>query len=145
MTIPTPPARFRTPRSIAHWTFGPALALAWAVAILVVCWTPRAVLPVSETSASVPHHDKYIHAGIFGVYALLGTAGRPGVRRFAIILVSGVALAIISELGQELPLVGRDADVYDALADISGLLLGLGISLAAAWFLTQTPREAQVA
>jgi hypothetical protein len=44
------------------------------------------------------------------------------------VLAGGVALAIVGELGQGVPLVRRDAAVLDALADV----LGVGLEIVAA-------------
>jgi VanZ family protein len=106
------------------------LALVWTLLILALCWTPRAHLPLRETGPSLlsrTHADKVVHAGIFGLFALLWRrASGPG--SLAVIAISGVALAVITELGQETAFVGRDADIWDGLADTLGV--GLGLLLA---------------
>jgi VanZ family protein len=48
-----------------------------------------------------------------------------------IIAVSGLALAVITELGQATSLVGRDASLGDGIADVAGVAIGL---IVAAWF-----------
>jgi len=117
------------------------LAILWSIAILVVCWTPRAALPEDGPMARIPHHDKYIHAGIFGLFAILGVGGRPTHRRIALVLVSGVLLATVSELGQSLPIVNRSGDWFDGLADTAGLLVGIALASAVAWKLGRTNPE----
>jgi hypothetical protein len=106
-----------------------ALAIVWTLLILVLCWTPADWLPVKETEGSdwdLPHTDKFVHAGMFFVFAVLWLAvarGKPG--RFAWVAVAGIALAVVTELGQNLPVLRRDGEVADALADSVGVLLGL--------------------
>ncbi len=109
------------------------LAVGWTALILILCWTPPQRLPMSEGGTSFFHlagGDKIIHGGVFAVFALLWRrATSPG--SAPIIAVSGLALAVITELGQATPFVGRDADLWDGIADTAGVLVGL---VAAAWF-----------
>lgn len=108
------------------------LAIAWTVLILVLCWTPPRHLPMPERGPSFFHMiggDKIIHGGIFAVFALLwrkatSSASAP------IIAISGLALAVITELGQATSLVGRDGDLWDGIADTTGVGVGL---VFAAW------------
>lgn len=102
-------------------------AILWTLLILVLCWTPRERLPTSESAPSFLkriHADKVVHATIFAGFALLwrraGSAGS-----VPLIAASGVALGIITELGQGTSIVGRDADLWDGLADAAGVGLGL--------------------
>ena len=108
------------------------LAIGWTLLILVLCWTPPRHLPASETAPSFfkfAHADKVIHAAIFAGFAILWRrATSPS--SAVVIAVSGVALAVITELGQATPIVGRDADLWDAVADGTGVAVGL---TAAAW------------
>ncbi len=45
--------------------------------------------------------------------------------RFKWIALGGLVLAVVTELGQLVPFVGRDAGVDDALTDFAGAALGL--------------------
>ena len=47
-----------------------------------------------------------------------------------VIVISGIALAVITELGQATEVGGRDADIWDGMADSAGVVLGL---VVAAW------------
>jgi VanZ family protein len=105
-----------------------ALAWGWTLVILVLCWWPTRLLPVSET-ARVPFFtinvDKLVHFSIFATFAVLwmrvrrpaGTTGR--------VLLAGLVLTVVSELGQLVPAVGRDANLPDAAADLVGVGIGL--------------------
>ena len=103
------------------------LAVAWTLLILVLCWTPRGSLPISEHAPSLLHQlhvDKFVHFGIFAVFAALWR--RNGGRRATpLIAIAGIALAIRTELGQETTIVNRDGDFWDGLADSAGVFVGL--------------------
>ena len=104
------------------------LASCWTLVILALCWIPRTLLPVNERAArpfTIPNLDKLIHMGIFAVFAVLWMRVGDSPRRGRWVLVAGLALAILSELGQEIPVVNRDASVADGLADGLGVVAGL--------------------
>jgi VanZ family protein len=108
-----------------------ALAIGWTLLIFVLCWMPKSQMPLREGGPSLLpkiHADKIIHVTIFACFAILWrrASGRGSA---LVIAVSGVALAVITELGQSTTLVGRDADVWDGLADTAGVLLGLAIAI----------------
>lgn len=102
------------------------LASAWTLVILALCWIPSHLLRVKESGPRpflFAHIDKLVHFSLFAGFAFLwARVGRP---RAGLVLAAGVALAILTELGQELPIVGRDADVLDGLADAIGVAVGL--------------------
>lgn len=94
-------------------------ALAATVALqLVVLYLPRGV----EGPGTLPHLDKVVHAGIFGLVVVAGAwAGVPG--RW---LVPGLAAhAVLSEVVQGVLLPGRSGDVGDVVADLGGIGLGM--------------------
>ncbi len=108
-----------------RWTT--LLAIAWTALILILCWTPPRHLPLSETGPSflqLAVADKVIHAGIFAVFAVLWRSATSSASA-PIIAVSGLALAVITELGQATPMVGRDASFGDGIADTAGVAIGL--------------------
>ncbi len=77
----------------------------------------------------VPNFDKVVHAGVFVVFAVLWVRAcvcstAPGLW----IALGGVGLAVVTEVGQILPAVGRDASVADALTDVIGLVVGLAVA-----------------
>ncbi len=104
------------------------LAWSWTMVILALCWTPRVLLPVRESGPRplvIPHLDKAVHFGIFAVFAFLWM--RVGTRpdRTGRVAAAGLLLALVSELGQLMPFVGRDASLADGLADSIGVALGI--------------------
>jgi VanZ family protein len=110
--------------------------LAWLGTLLVVglCLFPKRSMPVSEGSAIViPHLDKLIHFGMFGFLGLLWTLALRGpmpLRVTRVFLVT-VTLAVGTEIAQGHPLIQRDPDRYDAIADTLGG--AAGIAVATAW------------
>ena len=110
-----------------------ALAWTWTVAILAVCWFPRSYMPIDEGGRQpfpIPHFDKLVHAGIFAGFAFLWAGSSPSKGQMAGLIVTGVALAAISEVGQETRFVNRDASWMDGVADVVGLFAGLGLASA---------------
>jgi hypothetical protein len=114
----------QTPRESTTMSPRALLASCWTLVILVLCWLPPTMLPEEEKGSKrflIPHFDKLIHMGIFAVFAFLWMRVGDSPRRGRWVLLAGLALAVLSELGQEVPIVSRDASVADALAD------GLGV------------------
>ena len=103
-------------------------AMLWTFVILVLCWTPQVWLPVEEGPDSWSqslHLDKVVHAGIFGVFAVLWLrALRAGSNRFLWVGLAGNALAAITEIVQNVPIINREGEFQDAVADVVGLLIG---------------------
>ena len=103
-----------------------AAAVFWSLAIMAVCWLP---LPMftggdgGEHPRLIPHFDKIVHAGIFAVFGVLWLRVIPGKWRFPVVVLAGAALAAVTEVGQSLPIVGRDGDWADGLADVAGALI----------------------
>jgi uncharacterized membrane protein YccC len=102
-------------------------AIAWTILILVLCWMPHRSMPIVENAPSLFYRmqgDKFVHCGMFAAFAFLWRRGT-GPSSAALIGISGVALAVITEVGQGTTLVGRDADAWDAIADCLGVAIGL--------------------
>jgi VanZ family protein len=104
-------------------------AVLWTVVILILCWTPQVWLPVSEGPESltqVLHLDKFVHAGIFAVFSVLWLRALPAARSSVVMVaLAGLALAALTEIVQNLPIINREAELEDALADFAGVLLGI--------------------
>lgn len=112
-----------------------AWAVTWTVLIFITCWVPGRHLPDLRGDEvgwfPIFRPDKVMHALLFGVFgALWMFAGRPGVGRVVSILLAGVVLAAVTEAVQGLPAIRRVPGVADALADVIGLLIGVGLALA---------------
>jgi len=104
------------------------MAVLWTIVILVLCWTPQVLLPVSESPESLTHKlhlDKFVHAGIFAVFTLLWLRTRPASKTMYLwVLLAGTALSAITEIVQNLPIINREGEFQDALADFAGVLFG---------------------
>jgi VanZ family protein len=104
------------------------LAVLWTLAIMTVCWLPRHVVREIEDDSSwfkIPNFDKLVHCAIFVVFSILWARVWSARRQFAWVILAGLGLAVVTEVVQELPVVGRDASLYDALTDIVGVLIGI--------------------
>ncbi len=115
------------------------LAWFWTLVILVLCWIPRLILGATETVPKpflVPNFDKLIHMGLFAVFAVLWMRVGSSGRRAWWILAAGVALAVVTELGQMVPIVNRDCSIGDGVADSLGVIAGL-VAYGLAWLLAQ--------
>jgi hypothetical protein len=106
-------------------------ALLWTLAILTVCWLPRRWVEVVEGERpwlQIPALDKVIHWFIFVGFSVLWLRLGQSRRRIAWIVVAGIALSAITELVQNLPVVGRDGSVGDFLMDLTGIAVGLAVA-----------------
>jgi hypothetical protein len=124
---PGPAAEWPVPRS--DLTIHRAvLAILWTIVIMTLCWLPGHVVQRVESGSGwfkIVNLDKFIHSGIFAIFALLWARVGSSRRRFAWIAVGGVIFAVITELGQLIPAVGRDATLPDLIADTAGVVLGM--------------------
>lgn len=90
---------------------------------LAVAWF--AFTPSTGVESGLPW-DKANHAVAFLTWTVLAGCGWPGagILRMALVML-GLGTAI--ELIQGLPAVGRDADVWDVVADMTGFAAGWGL------------------
>jgi hypothetical protein len=103
------------------------------VIILLACWTPKVPVPLRlDDSLPIPV-DKLAHVVLFAGFVVFWRwAGSP--RKGTIL--TGLLLGIVTELGQNLEIVGRSATLPDLLADALGVLIGEGL-----WLLGARARE----
>lgn len=105
-----------------------AMAVLWTLVIMTLCWLPKYAVHELEDGSSwfkLPNFDKLVHACIFVGFAILWVRVSTSTRRIAWTALGGVALAVVTEIVQEFPAVGRDASFADGITDIAGLLIGL--------------------
>lgn len=121
------------------------LASAWTVVLLALCLAPSYWLPVSEAPLPSSYFpmpgDKMVHFGSFSLLSFLWMRVMPTRGWTAQVIVGGLALAILTELGQGLPMIGRDPDTADALADAVGTFAGVGAFWASRGLVAASPRE----
>ncbi len=122
-----------SPRSLIAWS--------WTLVVFGLCWTPRRMLPINE-NPPVPllfgYLDKAVHFFMFAGFGFLWMFARAGKARW--VIAAGIAAAAISELGQMAPAVNRDAEWSDGLADVLGVLAGVGVSRFG-WAMFPLPRK----
>lgn len=107
-------------------------AVLWTLVILVLCWTPSYLLPLDEgpgrSLLGLLHLDKVVHAGIFVAFTVLWLRAVRGGNSLAFwVFAGGLALAVITEWAQNLPLIAREGEAADAVVDVIGLLAGFPI------------------
>ena len=108
-----------------------ALATLWTLAIMVLCWMPGSVVKRVEESSSwfeLPNLDKVVHWGIFVVFAVLWLRTVDSRWRYAWVALGGLALAVITELGQTIPAINRNAGFDDGITDLIGVGIGLAVA-----------------
>lgn len=118
-----PESEMPADRRTASRTWRRAAAAAWTLLILVLCTIPGRDLPDIQIVSA----DKVGHLGIFAVFGWLWMRTSPPSelhRHFKLVLLFGVAYAILTEVYQGLLPFGRIPDVWDALANTAGLLIG---------------------
>ncbi len=93
-----------------------AIALFWTITIFIGCSIPSNGLP------DITGKDKLIHVAIFVPFGMLW---RMLGRSWLWVLVVGTLYGILIEIWQGLMPIGREADVYDAIADTIGTILGI--------------------
>ncbi len=95
-----------------------ALATLWTLAIIAGCSIPGDAIP----TFNILSIDKVYHIVAFLGFGLgwLWAGAKPRT-----VLLTGIALAIGTELWQSLSFIGRFADPFDAIADVIGVGLAL--------------------
>jgi hypothetical protein len=98
------------------------LAACWTILVFVLLSLPGRAIPESN----LPDLDKVVHAGLFaiGVFLWLLVPRRSSAARWVIIL-GALALAPLTEVWQAMLNSGRTPDPLDALADATGVLIGV--------------------
>ena len=110
--------------------------LGLAVFLAAVAFTLYAALAPGDDSKGLIPWDKAKHFIVFYGLTFLATLALPKSRwwKIAVVLLGfGVAIEIL----QGLPIIGRDADVFDVVADTLGVGFFLGPILVTRWFLPQ--------
>ncbi len=111
-------------------------AALWAVVIMVLLSLPPNDYSEWSWRDVIPYADKWVHAFLFGVQAFLLAYGLKrvwSVKRFFIIILTAALLSgvygIATEILQALFFTGREADIWDAVADLAGVCAGIAVFL----------------
>jgi VanZ family protein len=111
------------------------IPITWTVLLWVLLCLPGSMLP-NETGFKIPNLDKIVHMGLFGGFVFLWSlflSKRTGsVRRllwgFFICYVIANFSGVASELIQRCCIPGRDYDLADIIADMTGAGLAYALS-----------------
>ena len=107
------------------------IAVLWTLVILTLCWLPGDIMQGVEKDSSlfeIPNLDKVVHWGIFLLFGLFWLRVGSSRWRFLWVALAGLVLAVVSEVVQSLPIIGRDGSVADGVTDLIGVLLGLALA-----------------
>ena len=114
---------------MVNWKFH-LLTIVWAVVIAILTLSPGRAVP-DVPFWNIPHFDKIVHAGIFGMLSFLmarGTirqyAGQKIKKAFVISFFVAIGYGLIIEYLQRL-VPGRSFELSDLMANTAGAVLGL--------------------
>lgn len=118
-------------KNILTWKVLPAVS--WAVMILFLTGIPGTYFPKVTSFWEWLSPDKIIHIFIFGVqsFLLLITfriqylSGLQRLVYISILVSITILFALLTEILQVYVFVGRHGNVYDFIADVVGILVGL--------------------
>jgi VanZ family protein len=100
---------------------------AWAVCILVATWIPGAMVPRIPAPDGT---DKLVHFIFFVVLGFLiqrALGLQRNVRLTAYVILALAAFAALDEFVQQF-IPGRDMELFDWIADVSGAIVGVVIA-----------------
>jgi hypothetical protein len=106
-------------------------AVIWTILIMVLCWMPGDLVREVEGESSwfeIPHLDKVVHGPIFAIFSILWLRVRPARRPIGLVLCAGWLLAVVTEVVQSLPIIGRDTSAADMLTDGIGAVIGIAVA-----------------
>lgn len=99
------------------------LTLAWFIVTLIILGLPSGSFP----STSIPHADKIVHFLIFAVGSFVAVRGWPN--RILLVVLLLLLFAPLAEIWQHILPTRRHADPMDALANATGVIVGLTLAL----------------
>lgn len=110
-------------------------AFIWAVVILIITGVPGSYIPELTTFWEWLEYDKIVHVLVFAMLSFLILFGyrvqySQSNKRY-LIVISAVAVTgvygILTEILQHYVFIGRFGNMYDAMADFIGALLGWAV------------------
>lgn len=104
-------------------------AVGWTIVLFIGCSLPGNGLPDLSSG-----RDKWVHVEIFMLFGLLW---RLNGRSVWWVLLAGTVYGILIELWQGIMPIGRSCDVYDAVADCVGVVMGIAL----AWVVTRLSKS----
>lgn len=99
---------------------------------LLAFWTIIIIVSLSIPGSTIPKTtifglDKWVHGFLFLIWTLMLLNSFQNISRKHIIFICivGLMFAVSSELYQQTFIINRQADIFDAIADVIGLLMGI--------------------
>ena len=104
------------------------LTIIWSIVIIVLCCIPGKEFPEASIF-EIPHLDKIVHFTFYFILSIIGVKGisKQTKSPFLFILLYGVLLGVLIETAQHYSIPFRDGNIYDALANSLGSVLGLAV------------------
>jgi hypothetical protein len=93
--------------------------------VLSILWLRLRQAPTISHAAPEAPGSSPVHSAPRTPHPAPRAASRPTIW---MVILGGFALGALSELGQTLPIVGRDASLYDLVTDCVGVLIGVAIT-----------------
>ncbi len=106
------------------------LAVIWSLMILIIVFIPGDKIPIQSDWVDLFQIDKVIHILLFAPFSFIWLlkyqlSKSLNSKTIYIILLFGILLAFLTEVIQYYFIRGRNGNIYDAIADILGVFLGL--------------------
>lgn len=105
----------------------------WAVVILILTLTPGHAMP-STGSFNIPNSDKIAHFFVFGIFAFFLIRGLTKQDDYVILKKYSIGVTALISVGfslliefLQISIPGRDFELFDILANVFGIALGLSI------------------
>ncbi|MDR0385588.1 MAG: VanZ family protein [Prevotellaceae bacterium] len=114
-------------------------AILWIIVIVVACLTPGDKIPEVLFFAKIPHFDKIAHFMMYFIFTLFLMSGfsrqygRASTKAYVSSLIYAFILGMIIEFIQEK--VERSFDIYDMIANTSGIIVSLLLFKPVKWIL----------
>jgi VanZ family protein len=93
--------------------------------LVALSLSPKGTIPEQSGERELPHIDKVAHFAMFAGFGFFWAASVRSKGSAAKVLAAALVLAVATELLQGLPVVDRDPNVLDALADLVGAVTGI--------------------
>jgi hypothetical protein len=105
----------------------------WTIVILIIVGIPGSYIPKTNSFLNLLSPDKIVHLLMFGPFAfflkhlfqVISTKSILYIHSSKAVILFGIVFGISTELLQYYIFIGRNGNVYDAIADSVGIILGV--------------------
>ncbi|MBL7812909.1 MAG: VanZ family protein [Bacteroidetes bacterium] len=102
------------------------MAWLWGLFIFILCTLPASAVPQNRW-LTIPGADKWVHAFLFGWFALFLLLSVRGRQRYRFAALLSAAYGLLIECVQEFVFTWRSGDWLDWIADVGGIFLFLTV------------------